>query len=414
LEKILLKVQKVLGIKLKFNSLKTKILVWFSVSVAIVLIFFSFSFYYYFNKSVENSIKNNLLNIAYKITNDKNYKSNAIIKIKPSNKQNIKFTIKDYGEYLKATLFFYANNKEFIITKKIDDKSEDIVDTMLVLEPVLLFLLIFLASKMIDKILIPIKNITKTSKEISINNFKNTISQNEEYELKELINSFNEMIKRLQNEVKSLDRFNTNVSHELKTPITIIKGEIAIALKKNRSAKYYQNSLISISQEINNIQKITDNLLLLTKYTKTNIIETFENGDLDTILLEVIEKYNPLLNQKNIKITLKIEHIKFKCNSQLLYHIFSNLIDNAIKYSPKNSNINISLYKNKKINFIIEDEGIGIDKNEISKITEEFYQINKSTKGFGLGLSIVKYGVLLHNGELKITSNKGLKVHIIF
>jgi signal transduction histidine kinase len=271
-----------------------------------------------------------------------------------------------------------------------------------------------LASKIIDKILIPIKNITKTSKEITINNFKNTISQNEEYELKELINSFNEMIQRLQNEVASLDRFNTNVSHELKTPITIIKGEIAITLKKLRSAEYYQNSLISISQEINNIQKITDNLLLLTKYTKTNIIETFENCDLDTILLEVIEKYNQLLNQKNININLKIKHIKFRCNSQLIYHVFSNLIDNAIKYSPKNSTINISLYKNEKINFIIEDKGIGIDKNEIHKITEEFYQINKSTKGFGLGLNIVKYGVLLHNGKLEITSNKGVKVHIIF
>jgi len=428
LEKKLLKVTEELDILLKFKTIKTKLLFYFSTIVTAILVSFSIAFYYYFNKTITESIKTTLFNTAYEIEekieskqpiNLEKYNLNIAIfknnKLIAKNSDinfhiNTPFFIKDYGEYLDAGImlkFKIPFEGEIIVIKKhIDDKSEDIVDTMLVLEPILLFLLIFLASKTIDKILIPIKNITKISKEISINNFQNTIPQNEEYELKELIDSFNKMIQRLQSEVESLDRFNTNISHELKTPITIIKGEIAIALKKLRSPKYYQTTLISISQETDNIQKITDNLLLLTKYTKSNIDETFENCDLDSILLEVIEKYKTILKEKNINIEFKkFQNIKYRCNSQLIYHLFSNLIDNGIKYSPSNSTIHISLYKNKNIYFIIQDEGIGIDKNEIPKITEEFYQVNKSKKGFGLGLSIVKYAVELHNGKLKITSS---------
>ena len=366
-----------------------------------ILISFSFVFYYYFNQTIITSIKTNLLKTAYEIEEKlennqtidlKSY--NCDIKIKNKTSQN-RFEIRDYGEYLKATLFFYFDNKEIIISKKVDDKSENLVDTMLVLEPILLLILIFLANKMVDKILIPIKNIIKTSKEISINNFQHTITQNEEYELKELVDRFNDMIKRLQEEVKSLDKFNTNISHELRTPITIIKSEISIILKKPRSNEEYKNTLFSILEEINNIQKITDNLLLLTKYTKNNISETFELNDLDSILLEVIEKYNPFLKQK-IEFK-KFENIKLNSNYQLIYHIFSNLIDNAIKYSPANSTINLFLYKKNKIYFIIQNKN------------SSFYK-----KGSGIGLDIVKYGVYLHNGTFKIASNKKTSIIITF
>jgi len=104
----------------------------------------------------------------------------------------------------------------------------------------------------------------------------------------------------------------------------------------------------------------------------------------------------------------------------LIFSIFSNIIDNAIKYTPNNKNIFVSLYKNEKIHFIIKDEGIGIPKNELSKITDRFYRIdksrNKKIKGFGLGLCIVKNSVELHNAELKITSieKSGTQVEVIF
>jgi len=446
-----------LVIKFHFKSLKTKIVVWFSIVTTILLLLFSISFYYYFNQTIDISIQNDLSKTALYI--EKKIEDNesldnilkdekikhiefAIIKnhniVKKSSKFYLKnmnkyidtnrsFYITDKGEYLKA-LFIIGFKQPFnghiiVIQNNIDDKSENVLDSMLVLEPILLLLLIFIVIKALDKILIPIKNITQISKQISIENFSHTInlSSTDEYELKELINSFNDMIKRLQDGVENLDRFNSDVSHELKTPLTIIKGEIDIALKKQRDSQYYIKSLNSIKDEIINIQSIVDNLLLLTKYSKENISQTFVKCDLDSILLQAISSYNDISNQKNIKIVLeKFEPIEYIGNTQLLYTIFSNLLDNSIKYSSSNTTIIISLYKQDKIYFTVEDQGVGIPRDKIDKITEKFYRVdesrNKAIKGFGLGLSIVQNSVELHNGILEILSkpNQGTNINIIF
>ena len=95
-------------------------------------------------------------------------------------------------------------------------------------------------------------------------------------------------------------------------------------------------------------------------------------------------------------------------NPILIESIFSNIIDNAIKYTPKDKKISLRLYKDSKINFVVKDEGIGIDKEHLVKITERFYRVdssrNKKIDGFGLGLSIVKNSVLMHEGSLDIKS----------
>jgi len=141
---------------------------------------------------------------------------------------------------------------------------------------------------------------------------------------------------------------------------------------------------------------------------------------LDEILLSSIEKFTLYLKEKNIKINIKkLENIEYFGNQNLLSHLFSNLIDNAIKYSNQNSTITIKLYKKNKVYFYIKDEGIGIPKDKIKYITKQFFRVeesrNKSIKGFGLGLSIVENAVFLHNGKLLISStpNKGTKVLVI-
>ena len=382
------------------------------------------------NEPLDNIVKSKAVkNIEFAIIKNNQIikqSSNFILKnLKRYINSHRSFYIEDKGEYLKA-LYIIDFKQPFngcivVLNPNIDDKSETLRDTMLFLEPILLLLLIFVVIKALDKILIPIKNITKISQQISIENFSHTIdvAQNDEYELKELVNSFNDMIKRLQDGVENLDRFNSDVSHELKTPLTIIKGEIDIALKKQRESQYYIKSLNSIKDEITNIQSIVDNLLLLTKYSKENISQTFVKFDLDSILLQAVSSYNDIANQKNIKIVVeKFEPVEYIGNTQLFYTIFSNLLDNSIKYSSSNTTIKISLYKQDKIYFTVEDQGIGIAKNQIDKITEKFYRVdesrNKAIKGFGLGLSIVKNSVELHNGTLKIQSkvNKGTIISI--
>lgn len=436
---------------MKFKSLKTRVLFWFGSITFLILLIFSFSFYFLFEKNTYSSfqsklhqeviyVKENLLDNSNKDINKGAflsskiavYKNNDIIKqtndfrfedINLSLNKEKSFWLIHNDETIKAIYSLKIDNDLEIIAYEdnIDDKIEDIIETMLIIEPLLFFTLLFLGSKLIDKILIPINHITKSAKNITINNFANTIPTHKyNDEISKLIESFNTMILRLQKGVDNLDRFNSDVSHELRTPLTVVLGEIEVTLKKRRESSYYVDSMNTISYEVKQIENIIENLLLLTKYSKQNIQKTFEKSSVDSLLLDIIYKYDTQIKEKNITLIIgKIESITKELNPLLLKTIFSNLLDNAIKYSSNDKRITINLYQDDKIHFLIEDEGIGISEEKLPFITDRFYRAdksrNKTIEGFGLGLSIVKNSVELHNGELKIESilNKGSKIEVI-
>ncbi|NIA10671.1 MAG: GHKL domain-containing protein [Nitrospiraceae bacterium] len=264
----------------------------------------------------------------------------------------------------------------------------------------------------------PIKRITEFAQKTTIQNLNETIPVPKNYvELQNLVTAFNEMVKRLNEGAQRMKKFNSDVSHELKTPLTIIKGEINLALRKERTIKYYKNTLEKINNEINQLQKIISSLLFLTKNINKKNSELIE---LDDVLMEVIEKYENKVKEKKLNIHItKFEKVYFKANRYLIYIVFSNIIENAIKYTPENRNIYVSLFQNDNIHFIVEDEGIGIKKEEIPKITDEFYRVeksrNKRIEGFGLGLSIVKKIIDYYNGKIIINSeiNRSTKVEVI-
>ena len=322
-------------------------------------------------------------------------------------------------EPFEGAIFFLEQN----INAEISKDTQKIKEILMVLEPILFFLLIFIASKLTDKILQSIKKITQTANTIYVTDLSQQIPPPKyDDEIKDLVDSFNQMLQRLKSGVELLEQFNSDVSHELKTPLTVILGEIEITLNKIREPEYYIKSLETIQSEANQIQAIVDNLLMLTKYTKDNIENTFISCSMDSILLDTINKYNKQLKDKNIKLHLKqFEPITIEGNQLLIGTIFSNLIDNAIKYTPKDKNIFVSLFKqDEKIHFVVEDEGIGISKEQLEKVMNRFYRVeesrNKKIKGFGLGLSIVKNSVELHNASINIESEIGkwTKVEIVF
>lgn len=436
---------------MKFRSIKTKVLFYFGGITILVLILFNLALYHFLEQNTKLSIQNNLYHKAVYINNQillntvkeefLNSKEletfdMAIVKegkiIHRKGETNFN-TLTEFIDDKKSFFIFNRANTldglyilrikdpfngailfyEKDLSSKIAKKLKEIKDILFVLEPILFLLLLFMVSKVTDKILQSINKITTTANKIYVTDFSSEIAQPKyDDEIKDLVDSFNQMIKRLKNGVQVLEQFNSDVSHELKTPLTVIKGEIELTLNKKRDEKYYINTLQVIESETEQIQAIVDNLLLLTKYTKENIQQTFQEVSIDSILISVIEKFNKQLRDKNIKLDIKeFEPIVISANNILITSIFSNLIDNAIKYSSNNTNINISLLKKEKIHFIIEDEGIGIAKEHLENVQNRFYRVdesrNKKIKGFGLGLSIVKNSISLHDGSIKISSKKG-------
>ena len=426
---------------MQFKSLKTRILFWFGILAFVVFCLFGFSFHYFLNKSINNNIKSKLQLIAHKQNKKIPNVEVLILKNGMSKDSNKLFSIKNYKQYLnKKENFFiitHTNDDDYIdalyvykqgaktiliLRKNIDNKIENFTDIFVYLLPILLFAFLFLASKMLDKILLPINKLIHATKDITVTRFtKNIEIPKQDDEIKELVISFNAMIDRLKDGVKRLDRFNSDVSHELKTPLTVILGEIEITLRKPRTKEEYENSLKTIQKQSKQIELIVKQLLLLTKYSKETIISSFQTCSLDILLMESIDKFQSQLKEKNIKLHIeKIEPITMQANQILIESMFTNLIDNAIKYSFNNKNIFVSLYQDSKIYFSIKDEGIGISKDNLSKITERFYRADssraKNIEGFGLGLSIVKNCVFMHDGTLNIESSKrnGTTVNIFF
>ncbi len=219
------------------------------------------------------------------------------------------------------------------------------------------------------------------------------------------------VVTQIEISFKKLKNFNSNVSHELKTPLAIMKSEIDVALMNEE--KNCNKILHSLLQEINYLNDITEKLLFLTKNDIQNCKLT--EIDLEELVLELYEKYS-----KKIHISLHIdeedEYI-IKGDKTLLKMALSNIIENSIKYKALKIDIILKKTKNKII-LTIRDNGIGIPKEKLPYIFDEFYRVdeshNKEIKGFGLGLSIVKNILKAHKAKIKVKSERGVEFIIEF
>jgi two-component system phosphate regulon sensor histidine kinase PhoR len=212
--------------------------------------------------------------------------------------------------------------------------------------------------------------------------------------------------------------FVANVSHELKTPITSIKGFLETLLNgaiddKDNSLKF----LNIISKNTERLNNIIDDLLLLSKVEQIKDARylKFEDKNVSEIIRTAVENLNHKAEMKGIKLNLVCdEGLIFPLNSNLIEQAIINLIDNAIKYSANNTEINVSagIFEN-SLNISVADNGIGIPKEDIPRLFERFYRVDKARTreegGTGLGLSIVKHICFVHNGTVEVESevNKG-------
>jgi signal transduction histidine kinase len=226
-----------------------------------------------------------------------------------------------------------------------------------------------------------------------------------------------ELLTKLNKSFNKIKEFNSNASHQLKTPLSSMKVQIDVTLQKDRDITEYKTVLGTVNDEITSLQKMLTNLLLLTRIKDSSIKEAFKDVEIDTILLEVIGEYMIIANDKKISFDIKnLDPIIIHGNDTLLSIMITNLIDNAIKYT-KEGKIIIDLSNDR---LIISDEGIGIPKDKIDSIFKKFFQVDsakgKNLGGFGLGLSMVKKIAVLHKASIFVSSeeNKGTTFTIKF
>lgn len=267
----------------------------------------------------------------------------------------------------------------------------------------------------IEKIVYDLKNINATDLSKRLEN-----SQNQD-EIGMLSDEINSLLSRLDLSFQRISQFSSDASHELKTPLTIIRGELEIALRKDRNIDEYKNVLHSCFEEVTRIEQTIHDLLFLAKNEQDLKTEKFEDVYLDEVMEESINEINSyaILNNITIKCTNN-EFIEFKGYSNLLKIAIKNLLKNAIQYSYKDGEVLVSSFrKDNLIQIYVQDFGIGIEKDKQEKIFEQFYRTdksrNKNSGGTGLGMSIVKKIIDIHRGKVEIKSeengeNKGTTI----
>jgi two-component system phosphate regulon sensor histidine kinase PhoR len=209
--------------------------------------------------------------------------------------------------------------------------------------------------------------------------------------------------------------FVANVSHELKTPLASIKGFLETILTSAKDDPQAQKKFTKIMQfQANKMQALINDLLLLSRIEQQEHIRPKDKININEILDENILNYVEMLKEKkiNIKLINRKKDLFVKGDQEKLTVLFKNILDNAIKYSLPNTEILIQISsRNGKIITSIKDQGIGIPRNEILRITERFYRSENAKKlkieGTGIGLSIVKHIINQHQGDLKILSPEG-------
>ncbi len=227
-------------------------------------------------------------------------------------------------------------------------------------------------------------------------------------EMKCLGESFNDMIERLEESFSHVQEFSSYVAHELRTPLTIIKGETEVVLHSNHTPEECNDLMRSNVQEVDRMLKTIDQMLLFAdmNYRKQS---DFERLDFIEFLKDIYEKTQILASEKQIQVNFEIpkENIAIIANCTELRRAFFNLIDNAIKFTPKDGSIGINVKRQKnKVYINISDTGIGIRQEDIPKIFNKFFRApsgeKKSQLGSGLGLGIAQSIIRMHQGRIEV------------
>jgi len=258
----------------------------------------------------------------------------------------------------------------------------------------------------------PVHDMIETIHQITAENLKLRINMPQtKDEIYALALTFNKMIQRLDDSFSSQRQFMEDISHELKTPLSVLKGELEVTLKKIRSAHEYENTLQSSLEEVNRLVRIVENLLMLARFdTKTVSLEP-KSVELISLIQDVVQDMQVLAQQKQVALSFnRVDEILVQADMMQLKRLFLNLLDNAVKYTPNGGKVSVMVQRQTHtVEVEIIDNGVGISSQEMDHIFDRFYRVDKSrsTAGFGLGLSIAQSIAWAHNGDIKVRSNPG-------
>lgn len=293
---------------------------------------------------------------------------------------------------------------------------KSIMNIMIIILPVILIIAIIAGRRITKRAFAPVAEITNAAN--SINNgsdLSKRLPQGENKdELYYLTATLNQMIERLEDAFKAEKEFSSDVSHELKTPISVILAECEYTLQENRKTEEYVESIETIQKQCMRTMSLIQQLLQVSRTIDKEKALDKEDFNLSILCESIIDELALMAEDNGVALSGNIQKdIEINADETLIMRMIINLLTNGIKYSRQcpDPKVELTLSKDEHIKINVRDNGIGINKEDQANIFHRFYKVDKSRRSekdsFGLGLAMVKWIVEAHNGEIFLQSEPG-------
>lgn len=260
----------------------------------------------------------------------------------------------------------------------------------------------------------PFKRITRSIEAVTEGYEDQYLHEKAYTETRLISEAFNKMLGRMKVLDDSRQEFVSNVSHELKTPLTSMKVLAdSLLIQKDAPVELYQEFMGDLSEEIERENKIINDLLSLVKMDKTASVMNIRSENINELVEQTLKRLRPIAASRNVEVIFEsFRPVTAEVDEMKLSLVISNLVENAIKYNKESGWIHVTLNADHKFFYLeVADSGIGIPQEETEHIFERFYRVDKSHSreigGTGLGLSIARSAVVMHRGAIKVFSQPG-------
>lgn len=329
------------------------------------------------------------------------------------------------NHYFYYGIYYPDNQGNFVVfTKSPTDEFKKLTNRLLIIMTgvlILGFILIYLLSMLLSGIAYkPITDIVKQINQIDYTTLDKGIAiTNTHDDIDQLINSYNKLLSRLNENFQIQKNFINYISHEFKTPLTAIAGNLEVFAQKKRTEEEYQIVAKEALEQVHQIEDILSNLLLISGLK--NINEANKTFRVDEVVWRIHQTFSSQMTANRLMIDLRVKNfnlLNFRGNETLIQLVLFNLIENALKYSD-NSKVDLIIHQiNQQLVISIHDRGKGIPTEELNRIQETFYRGKNALniQGSGIGLSLVKVILEQHKIEFSIDSiiDKGTTVTLYF
>lgn len=258
----------------------------------------------------------------------------------------------------------------------------------------------------------PLGRLTAATEQVAAGHYNIKLERGSKDEIGKLAISFSRMADRLGHEEQMRKEFISNVSHDIQSPLSLIKGYTGLLAKEELTREDKQQYIGVVHDEIERLSSLTKQLLLLQSISETRQLMKPELFDIGKQITAIARQHRWKMMEREITLGCDVPNTEIQGDPNLLYTVFENLLTNAIKYNKRGGSIDIELKdRGGDIVVTISDTGIGMSEEQLPRIFERFYRGDESRTqslpGSGLGLSIVKSAIILHGGTIEASSKLG-------